>query len=101
MKYKDCNDEEIKLNSILHIRNYHDEQYRQSKDKSGYYLNTFTVIVLKKNNKWVARKVSIEYVKGSFIDIESIDDKLPIEEYPFEDVYKNSDKISLIGYVYY
>ena len=33
-------------------------------------------------------------------NIKSIDDKLPIEEYPFKDVYNHSGKVSLIGYVY-
>ena len=58
-------------------------------------------MVLKKNNRWVARKISIEYVEGSLFDIKSIDDKLPIEEYPFKVVYNHSGKVSLIGYVYY
>ena len=50
--------------------------------------------------RWVARKISIEYVEGSLFDIKSIDDKLPIEEYPFKVVYNHSGKVSLIGYVY-
>ena len=57
-------------------------------------------MVLKKNNRWVARKISIEYVEGSLFDIKSIDDKLPIEEYPYKVVYNHSGKVSLIGYVY-